>query len=663
MARSLRSHWALPILFMWMVLAGTAAPLLAQDPDSYEGQAPAHVAFVDGVVVLERDGQIDDAPGSMPLLAGDRLRTRGGRVEVLFADGSTLHLDNHSVVDLQSDDLIRLVEGRIRLTIPGPAREVAYRIDGPQGWARITEPGEYRVALLNAPGGAELELAVIRGRAELANNDGQTPLRAGERAFVRAGVAPSYAYVANSAALDAFDRWSDRRRDARMAASAEYLPDEVRPYAAELEQHGYWRTEPTYGRVWYPRVAADWRPYYRGRWVSLRPYGWTWVGHDPWGWPTHHYGRWGYSAAGAWFWIPGRTWGAAWVSWAYAPGYVSWCPLGWNNRPIFQINVNVGRRYDPWRAWTVLPQRHFGYGSVHRNHVRAGLLDVRVRGSFAHGDRAPELRGHAVPRSAAPIRVAGTGSSRRGDAPLYTNLPADRGRIQTDGARMRVPSGTAPDRGVGPAPGAGARERALPTRPAVRAERPETPSRRGDSPRQEPPATLEPRADGGRRAVPRSQPAERSPERAVTSPRRSTSPTSRQTDSPAPRRSEPPATRPGGYPAARPDGYPGARRAESPSVRRTESPSPGSSPRADAPAPRRPGGGAAYRVPSGAPPAARPPAAARPASRAPAETSAPSRQSAPGARPSSPGARPSGPAGGPPRGRAVPRGGGGGQVQ
>jgi len=312
MARSLRSPGALRTLFACLAATWIAAPSHAQSVDAPDIQAPAHVSFVDGVVVLERDGQIDNEPGNMPLLAGDRLRTRGGRVEVLFADGSTLHLDHNSAVDLQSDELIRLVEGRIRLTIPGPDRAVAYRIDGPTGWARISEPGEYRVALLNAPGGRELELAVIRGRAELANEDGQTPLRAGERAFARAGAAPSFAYVANSAALDAFDRWSEVRREERMAASAEYLPDEVRPYAASFETYGYWRDEPTYGRVWYPRVAADWRPYYRGRWVNLRPYGWTWVAHDPWGWPTHHYGRWGYSSAGAWFWIPGRSWGAAW---------------------------------------------------------------------------------------------------------------------------------------------------------------------------------------------------------------------------------------------------------------------------------------------------------------------------------------------------------------
>ncbi len=50
----------------------------------------------------------------MPVLAGDRVRTRAGRVEVLFADGSTLHLDGNTLVDFQSDDVIRLLDGRVR---------------------------------------------------------------------------------------------------------------------------------------------------------------------------------------------------------------------------------------------------------------------------------------------------------------------------------------------------------------------------------------------------------------------------------------------------------------------------------------------------------------------------------------------------------------------
>ncbi|MDQ3487172.1 MAG: FecR domain-containing protein [Acidobacteriota bacterium] len=488
-----------------VAFALVSPPLLgAQDlPSSaVEAPAPAHIAFVDGVAILERDGGTDDAPMSMPLLAGDRVRTRGGRVEILFADGATLHLDHNTVIDLQSDELVRLIEGRIRLSIPGPQREVGYRVDGPHGWALIDEPGEYRIGLMNGPAGSELELAVLRGRAELANDGGRTPLRAGERAFVRASAAPSYAFVANSAALDAFDRWSELRRNERLGASAQYLPDEVRPYAAALDQDGYWRDEPTYGRVWYPRVDVDWRPYYRGRWANLRPYGWTWIGHDRWGWPTHHYGRWGFGGSG-WFWIPGRSWGAAWVSWASAPGYVSWCPLGWNNQAVFQINVNVGYGYNPWRAWTVLPDRSFGRGYVHRNVVRIDHLDGRTRGSFRVAERAPVPQGYVGPRAATAIRTAGANGGRRPSSPVYSNLPADQGRIRTEGSRIQVPSAGAESRRTasGTPSSSGTRERTMPGRPATRATRPGDSSaggavvQRGQEPADRP-------ANDGRRAAP-----------------------------------------------------------------------------------------------------------------------------------------------------------------
>lgn len=417
----------------------TPVRTLAQPPESVAADPPAHVSFVDGAAVLERDGQADSAPANMPLLAGDRIRTQEGRVEILFADGATLHLDANTTVDFQSDELVRLLDGRIRLAIPGPDRRVSYRIDAPSASAVIRQPGEYRLSVLHGNREAEIELAVLRGAAELVNDDGRTPLRAGERAYARANAAPSYAYVFNSASWDAFDRWSEARRDQRLGISTRYLPDEVRPYAGSFDRYGSWRYESTYGYVWYPTVAVDWRPYYRGRWITLRPYGWTWVGLDPFAWPTHHFGRWGFSA-GAWFWIPGRTWGPAWVSWAYAPGYVSWCPLGWNNRPVIQfVNVNVySRGYDPWRAWTVVPRRHFGVDYVNVHYVAGNRFDARVWRTFEPRYTAPETSGYAVPRSSAPIRVAGTTPPRRSNSTVYTNLEPGASRVPPGGQRVMV---------------------------------------------------------------------------------------------------------------------------------------------------------------------------------------------------------------------------------
>lgn len=423
------------VLAVVTAASGMTAAASAQDAAVID--PPAHVSIVEGTVVLERDGRTDTAPASMPLLAGDRLRTAAGRAEVLFADGSTLHLDGHTLIDFQSDEVVRLLEGRVRLNIAGRSRDLSYRIDAPAAWVEIEEPGEYRVSLVGRDREAELELAVIRGAAELVNEDGRTLLRAGERAFARAGLAPSSAYVFNSAAWDDFDRWSEARRAERLGAYAEYLPEEVRPYSTTFVNYGSWRHEPTYGYVWYPTVRVGWRPYYYGRWSRLRPWGWTWIGTDPWAWPTHHYGRWGFSA-GLWFWIPGRHWSPAWVSWAYAPGYVSWCPLGWNNRPVIGfINVNVyGRRhYDHWNAWTVVPRQRFGSGFVHVNVINTTRLDVRTRNAFVVRNSSPVVTGHAVPRSEAPIRTAG----RRGTSALTGSRAPG----------VAAPGGVAADSGAG----------------------------------------------------------------------------------------------------------------------------------------------------------------------------------------------------------------------
>jgi hypothetical protein len=394
------------LLLLWCLCAPLS--LRAQDATA----TPAHISLVDGAAILERDGRSETAPASMPLLAGDRVRTQNGRVEILYADNSTLHMDANSLVDFQSDDVVRLLGGRVRLNIAGPNRQIGYRVDAPSAWVQIATPGEYRVSVLGGDREPEVELAVLRGAADLVNEDGRTSLRAGERAFARGGSGPSEAYVFNSAAWDAFDRWSEARRDARLGVSGEYLPDNVQSYASTFNEYGNWQYMSTYGYVWYPRVYAGWRPYYYGRWSVLGPWGWTWIGSDPWAWPTHHFGRWGFNA-GSWFWIPGRTWGPAWVSWAYAPGYVSWCPLGWNNHAVFGFNANVfsGHRVGPWHGWTVVPHRGFGTGFVNVNVVNATRIDAGTRSAFVVRDTAPSVRGYAVPRASAPIRVAGTSRS------------------------------------------------------------------------------------------------------------------------------------------------------------------------------------------------------------------------------------------------------------
>jgi hypothetical protein len=80
------------------------------------------------------------------------------------------------------------------------------------------------------------------------------------------------------------------------AESTAHLPPELNVYGGAFDQYGAWQYDAPYGYVWYPTVAADWRPYYYGYWSSVPTYGPTWIGVDAWSWPTHHYGRWGLRA-------------------------------------------------------------------------------------------------------------------------------------------------------------------------------------------------------------------------------------------------------------------------------------------------------------------------------------------------------------------------------
>jgi len=433
-----------------LVLSTTAVRTLwAQAPASSEQEtvSPAHVALVDGVASLEREGR-SESPLNMPLLSGDRLKTADGRVEVQFADGSTLHLDRSTTIDVQSDDLIRLIDGRVRVNIPGASRTIAYRIDSASGSVRIRDAGEYRVSVLHGTDENQLELAVLRGAAEIFTEQGTTGVRAGERAYASAGLAPSYAYAYNSANWDAFDRWSEQRRDTRLGVSTQYLPSDMQQYASTFDQDGDWRYAQPYGYVWYPRVAASWRPYYYGRWAAYPRYGWTWVSVDHFGWPTHHYGRWGFSA-GSWFWVPGNHWGPAWVSWGYAGNYVSWCPLGYNNLPLISINVfNYGPHYryagyQYYPAWTVVSRSHFGHGWVHDGAVNWWDGNGHGRGSFAGAAAVPINPNVAVPRGSVPVHWAGTRSLPPEGG---SHVAVDRSAPGVSGARNRwlPPSGGSP---------------------------------------------------------------------------------------------------------------------------------------------------------------------------------------------------------------------------
>jgi hypothetical protein len=396
------SLWVPSVLLLW-----AAAGLAQSDPQSPAGPPPAHVSVVEGQAFIDREGRSEPAVANLPLLDGDRLRTADGRLEVILPDGSLLHVDRGTTVDVLATDLLRLLQGRVYVVARGagdPQQAIRYQIDAPVASVQTGGPGEFRVWAADTARGREVELAVFRGRATIASSNGAEELRAGERSVVRDGLAPSTPQYFNSARWDEFDRWSAAQREEHVGTTAvQYLPPELTVYASTFDQYGTWRSDSVEGAVWYPTVAADWRPYSVGYWNTYPGWGSFWVGGDPWGWPTHHYGHWGFSFGFGWYWKPATVWGPAWVSWAYSPGYVSWCPLGRYGYPVFgHFGIRghyYGNHVDPWHGWTVMPRRHYGTPTpVHHVAVDGHRLDPATRGAFAAGRPAEGLP-RAAPRS------------------------------------------------------------------------------------------------------------------------------------------------------------------------------------------------------------------------------------------------------------------------
>jgi hypothetical protein len=452
-----------------------ALPATAQDQalsvGTAPGQAPANLAYIEGGVDLVHEGIVERAVAPALLLDGDIIRTGDGRAEIVFGDGSLLYLDSDTEVELLSPERVRLRTGRVSLRVSAAAA-ARYVVDTVAASVRMDARGEYGVIADQRRG--SLDLTVSRGIAEVADNGQRVIVRAGERLSLLGPGTRGLLEPFNTARWDSFDQWAnDRANGFATSVSSRQLPVELRPYGPVLDQYGRWDYDASHGYVWFPSVGAGWRPYYDGSWAHTR-YGWTWIGAERWYWPTHHYGRWGFNGA-FWFWKPLRGWSSAWVSWAFAPGFVSWCPLGFDGRPVVGFWGRPGDHlayrphYSPWRAWTIVPRDHFGPRRHVRNFAVDGdRLDAPTRGALIVQNAPPPAPvGNAVPRGTLSVGVA-DGAMPRSEAPAPRN-----GAVRRPSAVGSVYPPLPPRRGDDP-PAAASRERS--------GDRDASPPRRYDTP-------------------------------------------------------------------------------------------------------------------------------------------------------------------------------------
>ena len=346
------------------------------DPGPNRGVA--RISLLNGDVSVRRgdSGDVVAAAVNAPLMVQDSLLTSSSsRAEVQFDPATLLRVGANSEVRITNFDnrsyQLQIAIGTVTFRVLRP--ESQSEIDTPSVAVRPLRPGTYRVTVRED---GSSEIIVRDGEAEIASANGTQRLGAAQTMLARGTPQEAEFQTMAAGPLDAWDRWNlDRDRVFQNSPSAQYVGPDV-PGTEELDNHGRWVTDPSYGQVWTPNVVdPNWAPYRNGDWTWEDYYGWTWVSADPWGWAPYHYGRWFHGGLG-WCWWPGPIYGRhfwapayvgffgfgagggfgfgfgnlGWVALAPFERFHPWWGHGWNGRNIFENsrlvnNVNIMNTY------------------------------------------------------------------------------------------------------------------------------------------------------------------------------------------------------------------------------------------------------------------------------------------------------------------------------
>lgn len=376
--RFLLARW-LPLLAL--ALSGAAA-WAQEDPPG----RVATVSHLEGSVAFAPAGETEwtDALINRPITRGDRLWTDpGGRAEVHLGSAA-LHMGSETFLEVIAldDDVLQLSlnEGTLNVRVRQLDGGENFEITTPQLAFRATQPGDYRIDADVASGTTRVTvrsgIAVVHGAG-----GGALQLQAGQRmAFAGRDLAAAAWHIAGDDGLDAWAAARNHLEDRSIAAR--YVPRDVVGYQ-QLDEHGVWALDATYGPVWYPRaVAADWAPYRYGRWDWIAPWGWTWIDDAPWGFAPFHYGRWAQIGA-RWCWVPGQL-GPRPV---YAPALVAFVGGGsWN------LTMGSG----PGIAWFPLAPGEYWRPAYRTSAVYVRNVNRHVFGHRSAGDYFHQRRPDAI---------------------------------------------------------------------------------------------------------------------------------------------------------------------------------------------------------------------------------------------------------------------------
>ena len=314
----------------------------------------ARVSLLNGDVAIRRgdSGDFVAAAINAPLLALDSVQTGpGSRAELQFDTANRVRFGNDTearISQLMADRFqLQIARGTLTWTVlSDTAAQV--EIATPSVAIHPLGRGAYRVAIL-ADG--TTQITVRAGSLEVYTPRGVERVEAGQSMMARGPLENPEFQVNSAIGQDEWDQFNERRdREILNSQSYNYVSRDIAG-AEDLDNYGQWNSDPTYGQVWTPRVAADWAPYRLGRWTNEDYYGWTWVSADPWGWAPYHYGSW-FQGSYGWSWCPGPRYShyyyrpalVAFFGFGHGGGFGS----GWGFGNVGWVPLAPYERFHPW---------------------------------------------------------------------------------------------------------------------------------------------------------------------------------------------------------------------------------------------------------------------------------------------------------------------------
>ena len=350
------------------LLTLAAAPLYAERGQSY-------ITYDEGGTIVRQsdDGRQIDARVNIPLFSGDEITTsHHGRTEIRLSDGNILALDQATQVRLGTilnsveggdgaQTVVELKYGHVILQRVSDETPDVVRLDSDN--ASYVADDEAIYAVDNDRG--RDRITVFEGNVEVRTPTKTSSLHSGEEA--RVDDQGLFGLVNQSyASSDDFERWFLRRSERYGHGSSRYLDRSLAYADADLSANGSWTYVAGFSNwCWRPRVAAGWRPFFYGEWITGPSGALIWSSYEPWGWVPYHYGRWAFDPGYGWVWLPGAGYSPAWVYWLYSPGYVGWAPAGWWDC------------YRPYYNWCYRPYARASWDVGWFGHMRIGDIDFR----------------------------------------------------------------------------------------------------------------------------------------------------------------------------------------------------------------------------------------------------------------------------------------------